>query len=307
MACPYSGDKTIVVCLDDGALSTAPIAGNFPSEVYVYVGDKTRRGELIDRAGLTNGNLYGLRVSVDDRAVPEESDAFGLGNATTGYVARGRFHLENLGDVSDLSALQLEQASINAGVTRFQRCEDGGWDPRRRRRNDFYFVTTASLTNNSRLWRLRFDDVERPERGGTVEILLRGNEGHTMLDNVTIDRRGRILMDEDPGNAPRVSKVWLYDIASGQFVQVAAHNPKFFDPTIPANPDFITQDEESSGIIDAGDLLGKGWFLLDVQSHKLSSEPELVEGGQLLAMFVDPDIGHASQGEDDEDYEENDR
>jgi len=33
--------------------------------------------------------------------------------------------------------------------------------------------------------------IEQPERGGTIEILLRGNEGHRMLDNVTIDRLGR--------------------------------------------------------------------------------------------------------------------
>jgi hypothetical protein len=57
-----------------------------------------------------------------------------------------------------------------------------------------------------------------------------------MTDNVTIDRKGRVLIDEDPGNTQRVSKIWLYDIASGQFIQVAAHNPKFFDPSIPANP-----------------------------------------------------------------------
>ena len=79
------------------------------------------------------------------------------------------------------------------------------------------------------------------------------------------------------------------------------HNPKFFDPSIPGNPSFITQDEESSGLIDAGHILGRGWFLLDVQAHKLSSDPELVEGGQLLAMSVDPDIGHAGDHEDDED------
>jgi hypothetical protein len=151
--------------------------------------------------------------------------------------------------------------------------------------------------------RLRFDVVEHPERGGTVEILLRGNEGHAMLDNVTIDRRGRILMDGDPGNAPRVSEVWLYDIASTQLVEVAAHDPTFFDPSLPANPSFITQDEESSGIIDAGEILGKGWFLLDVQAHKPSDDPELVEGRQLLAMFVDPDIGHTGSAENDEDYD----
>jgi hypothetical protein len=305
VASPYSGNKTVVVCLDDSALSTAPVATSFPSEVYVYIGTKTRSGSAIDRAGLTNGELYGMKLAVGSRQVFEESNEFGLGDATTGYVGAGRFTLQNLGDVSNLSALQLEQASIAAGVARLQRVEDGAWDPRRRRRDDFYFVTTASLTTNSRLWRLRFDDVERPERGGTIEILLRGDEGHRMLDNVTIDRRGRILMDEDPGNNPRISKVWLYGIATGQLIQVAAHNPKFFDPTIPGNPSFITQDEESSGIIDAGHLLGRGWFLLDVQVHKASSDPELVEGGQLLAMFVDPAIGH--DGADDEDDEEDDR
>src|SRR5437879_7149540 len=97
-------------------------------------------------------------------------------------------------------------------------------------------MTTANLTNNCRLWRLRFDDVEHPDRGGTIQILLKGDEGHSMLDNVTIDRWGRILMDEDPGNAPRVSKIWLYSIGTGELIQVVAHNPRFFDPSAPTTP-----------------------------------------------------------------------
>ena len=298
VASPHAQEKTIVVALDDGNLSTAGIAANFPSEVYVYVGTKTRRGHPVEQAGLTHGELYGLTISVDGRPVTEESDTFGLGTAASGYVGAGRFGLVNLGDVSSFNALQLEQASINAGVARLQRCEDGAWDPRRR--NDFYFVTTGSLTNNSRLWRLRFDDIERPDRGGRIEILLRGDEGHSMLDNVTIDRLGRVLMDEDPGNAPRVSKIWLYSIATRQMVQVAAHNPKFFDPTNASTPGFITQDEESSGIIDAAEVLGEGWFLFDVQAHKISTDVELVEGGQLLAMFVDPHIGQCEPDDEDD-------
>src|SRR5262249_41576046 len=42
-------------------------------------------------------------------------------------------------------------------------------------------------------------------------------------------------------------------------------------------------DEETSGVIDASDLLGPGWFLIDVQAHYLIPG-ELVEGGQLLAI-----------------------
>ena len=306
VASPYPQDRTVVVLTDDGSLSTAPIAANFPGEVYVYVGTKTTHGHPVERAGLTNGTLFGIAVTVGGHHVTEESNAFGLGDATTGYLGAARFSLYDLGDVSALGALELEQASIDGRVTRFRRPEDGAWDPRRGHHDDFYFVTTASLTSNCRLWRLRLDDVEHPEHGGTIEILLNGDEGHGMLDNVTIDRYGRILMDEDPGNSPRVSKIWLYQIGTGELVQVAAHNPRFFDPTVAGNSAFITQDEESSGIVDAAHILGDGWFLLDVQAHKASRDPELVEGGQLLAMYVDPRIGRDTHDEHDEDDEERD-
>ncbi len=300
VASPYPQEKTIVVLTDDSAQSTAGIPANFPSEVYVYIGRKQRHGHPVEQAGLTSGSLYGLTISVNGQPVAEESNDFGLGtSAATGFIGRGRFGLVNLGDISSLSALQLEQASIDRGVARLQRCEDGAWDPRKKRANDFYFVTTASITANCRLWRLRFDDIELPQLGGTIEILLKGDEGHRMLDNVTIDRWGRILMDEDPGNSNRVSKIWLYAIETGQLIQVAAHNPRFFDPAA-ASPDFITQDEESSGIIDASHILERGWFLLDVQAHKRSSDPELVEGGQLLALFVDPRIGSGHHDGDDD-------
>jgi hypothetical protein len=289
VASPYPQEKTVVVLLDDSSINTAPVAANFPSEVYVYVGSKTREGHPIERAGLANGSLYGLKVSVEGNPVTEESNQFGFGNLATGIIKSGKFTLHNFGDVSNWTAAELEQASIDNGVTRFQRVEDGAWDPRERQKNDFYFVTTASLTNNCRLWRLRFEDIRRPEKGGTIEMLLKGDEGHKMLDNVTIDRRGRILMDEDPGNTSRTAKIWMYLIATGQLVQVAEHNPKFFDPTILANPDLITQDEESSGLIDAADILGDGWFLFDVQAHTAHSDPELVEPGQLLALFVPPE------------------
>jgi hypothetical protein len=290
VACPYPQVKTIVACTDDSSAATGPLPNN-GSEVYFYVGAKQATGHPIERAGLTNGWLYGLTITVDGQAVIEESDLYGLGTATTGYVGKGRFELVNLGDVSGMTTtLELETQSNVNSVARFQRCEDGAWDPRERHQNDFYYVTTASITTNCRLWRLSFDDIERPELGGTIEILLRGDEGHRMLDNVAIDRLGRIVMDEDPGGNNRIAKIWLYSIDSRELIQVAAHNPRLFDPDS-KKPEFITNDEESSGIIDAADILGDGWFLLDVQSHKASSDPELVEGGQLVALWIDPDVG----------------
>jgi hypothetical protein len=88
---------------------------------------------------------------------------------------------------------------------------------------------------------------------------------------------------------------------------------------VSGGPNFLTQDEESSGIIDAEHVLGRGWFLFDVQNHKTvapAADPlGLVEGGQLLAMYVDPKIGapkghqhienHSS--EENESHQSNDR
>jgi hypothetical protein len=50
------------------------------------------------------------------------------------------------------------------------------------------------------------------------------------------------------------------------------------------------QDEESSGIMDATSLLGGDQrlaFLLDTQAHYGFSPTEIVEGGQLMTMYVE--------------------
>jgi hypothetical protein len=163
--------------------------------------------------------------------------------------------------------------------------------PSRRRRMDtsnpnvYYFVTTDQYPGKSRLWRLTFDDASHPELGGTIDMLLDGTEGQQMLDNITVDDRGQIVALEDIGDQPALGKVWHYDIAGDAITQVAEHDPALFTP---GAPDFITQDEETSGVIDVSTILGEGWYLLDDQVHAASADPELVEGGQLLAMHVPP-------------------
>jgi hypothetical protein len=109
-----------------------------------------------------------------------------------------------------------------------------------------------------------------------------------MLDNMAIDHHGRILMQEDVGGNDRLGKVWLYSIPTKQLVEVAEHDATRFAPGAPG---FLTRDEEASGIIDAERILGRGWFLLDVQAHYNIGDVELVEGGQLVAMWVDPGLG----------------
>lgn len=251
-----TGLKTVVVGLDDDE----------SGQVYVYVGTKTNEGTPADRAGLNNGRLYGVKVT----GVPRETDE-GFSSA--------RFELFDLGDLSNDDGEELEEDSVAAGVTAWQRPEDGAWDPSRPR--DFYFATTG-VTTLSRLWRLRFDDIHDITRGGRVELMFDDTDGPRAMDNITITRDSILYLQEDNGAHPRVSGIWRYDLRTGDDpVLIAIHDPVRF-----AEGGTLTTDEESSGIIDMTDILGPGWILFTSQAH-FKGQPHEVQGGQLLAaQFV---------------------
>ena len=87
-----------------------------------------------------------------------------------------------------------------------------------------------------------------------------------MFDNITVDKMGRVLLQEDVGNQAHLGKIWIYDIASGTVLEVARHDADLFLST---SANYIgTQDEETSGIIDVSSILGPGTYLLDDQVHK---------------------------------------
>ncbi|MCW3120539.1 MAG: large protein [Flavipsychrobacter sp.] len=258
VASPLASDTTVVVGMDDGT----------PGQVYVYVGTKTTTGTDIDKAGLNNGKLYGVTVA----GLINETDA----SVPTPGTA---FTLTNMGSVQNMTGAALNTASNTAGVTNFLRPEDGAWDPQNY--NDFYFATTNSFTSPSRLWRLRFTDAKNPTLGGTVSAVLDGTEGQKMLDNITIDNYGHILLVEDVGGNAHLGKVWQYTIATDVLKQVATHDSTRF---LSGSANFLTIDEEASGILDVEKILGPGMFLTSDQAH-YGIPGGIVEGGQLLAMF----------------------
>jgi hypothetical protein len=180
-----------------------------------------------------------------------------------------------------MTGAALQTASNIAGVTQFLRPEDGAWDPTNPQ--DFYFVTTNSFSSPSRLWKLHFSNLNDLTQGGTITAVLDGTEGHVMLDNITIDSFGNILMQEDVGNNARLGKTWQYKIATDELKEIASHDASRF---LIGGANYIgTQDEEGSGIIDAQHVLGAGMFLLVDQAHH-PMPGEIYEGGQLLAMNV---------------------
>lgn len=264
VASPASGNKTVVVGLDDAT----------PGQLYVYISNKTNTGTEIDKAGLQNGKLYGVKVAGLTTEVSASVPAPGT-----------RFDMFDLGNVRNKTGALLNTESNAGGVTNFLRPEDGAWDPTNP--NDFYFATTNSFTAPSRLWRLRFDNVLSPETGGTIEAVLDGTEGGKMFDNFSVDRLGKIILQEDVGNNVHIGKMWQYNIATDSLFPLAYHDSTRF---ISGQPNFLTQDEEASGIIDMSEILGPGKYLFDDQAH-YGIPGELVEGGQLLVMENPYSIG----------------
>jgi hypothetical protein len=134
-------------------------------------------------------------------------------------------------------------------------------------------------------------------------MLLDGSEAPYLSkpDNIVMDDLGNILIQEDPGNNAAVARVVSYRISDGKLATVAQFKSEYF--AVGAGK-FITQDEESSGIIDVTKYLKSGssdkakYYMLVAQIHATptKSRPDLtpapygidnaVEGGQWYVMKV---------------------
>jgi len=261
VANPATGNKTVVMGMDDSQ----------DGQVYVYVGEKRIKGNPVEQAGLVGGQLYALKSKGQ------------------------RFSLVNLGDGSAMRGDDLEKAGQKEEVTRFMRPEDGAWDIANP--NIFYFATTDKIDGNSQIFQLKFDDVNQPDQGGEISMVLKARDiGAQMFDNLTVAGDGRLLIEEDPGNNLHLAAIWLFDPVSGKAEKVLMADSERF-----TNKDsvlYMTQDEENSGIIEITGLVqdakwfeaGKRYFLSTIQVHAKSSDPELVENGQLYLLIGNTDI-----------------
>jgi hypothetical protein len=301
MAAPNRSDTTLVLGLED--------AGG--GQLWAYVGRKSKKGDAFRRAGLQNGT--GFVIDAVDSAV--KTDAEFRAAYPTGDPAE-----VELKEVEwDASGARQNAEAAADGLT-LNRIEDGAFDPQRP--DDFYFVTTEGAarpdgSDGGGVWRLRFEDIETPELGGELTLLLDGSEdwgsGEAKLfkpDNVELDARGNFLIQEDPGGNAHLARILAYNVRTGDRKVLARFDGAIFGPGS-ADP-AATIDEESSGVLDATKLLGSDRFLFDAQVHKAyttggapagyAADPagELVEFGQLLTMKVSWDEvwGHGHHHDD---------
>jgi hypothetical protein len=284
LANPASGDRTVVVSLDDDT----------PGQVYVYFGTKSATGNPVQRAGLAGGRLYGIRVY-------DGGPRYGYGPApreNKGAI-QGRFDLVDLTPYATGSGASLNSASITSGVTDFARPEDGVWATNNPR--VFYWATTGATLDGARqtarLYKLTFDSLWDPS-GGTIDLVvdsatLTGTDGQTArgFDNTTFDGAGRIVVQEDGGDNDYIAKTWRIDPVTGSAVQVLESDRSRFTP---GAANFLTRKEEHSGVIEITMLVrsaswyqpGRRYYLGTNQAHYWLPG-ELVEGGQLY-LFASP-------------------
>ena len=284
--------QTVVVGTDDTT----------PGEVYVYIGAKTNSGNAVERAGLTNGQVYGLKVN----SAAGYTGAVTLENATG---INGTFILAplfNNGTITGKSGAEFQTASLTAGVTQFARPEDAQWLDH----DSLVFATTGATVNSvavsSKLYQIDFNSDAANgilTTGGNINLLvdsakLTGKDGQTArsFDNLTVGEDGFIYIQEDPGNVAYVAKHWIINPALSTqalreqgAVQIFESDRSRF--TLGGSA-FQTIDEENSGIIDITSIVNDGiagskWFMVTNQSHTAATGPNaatLVEPGQFLAL-----------------------
>jgi len=295
-ACPFPQVRTVVIGMDDSS----------PGQVYVYIGTKTNSGTDVDKAGLTNGALYGIKVTgfpLESRTAPT------FGGIVKGGTVPFTMQIKNVnGNVASQTGAQLQADSVANGVTEFLRPEDGSWDTKNP--NRFYFATTdrydqvkdgaGAQVGRSRLWALEFTNIANPAAGGVIRLLIDGSEtlangGQNMMDNIGADMDGNVTIVEDVGGQQHNGKFARYNAATGVVTILAMHDTAR-NGDLPPGPTAtapFSQDEEFSGDHDitdimAGSALNTGgssdrFYLFCDQSHYSLLSPQ-VEGGQIILM-----------------------
>jgi len=138
---------------------------------------------------------------------------------------------------------------------------------------------TVGQADNGSIFKFVFNE-NNPRNVDSISVLAQGDDSSGDLftsfvnpDNIDTSAKS-LMVQEDADNA----KIWRYNLRNGRWSVVATVN----DP-----------DGESSGIVDASDWFGPGYWILDVQGHGNNVAEEVIDGvtykresGQLLLMKI---------------------
>ena len=303
---PTTTKNTVIMGNEDG--------DSKDSQLWMYMGSKTKTGTWFEKAGLTNGKSYVLAAPAN---APVANDA----EIRTKYGKNKPFAV-TFAAIDIKANGKAQNVEANKKGIELARVEDGHFDPNKP--NDFYFVTTQSDSDANNkivgattpnpatptvsrdggaLWRLRFVDVNKPFLGTTLELLLDGSEDIYMSkpDNITVDTLGNVLIQEDPGNNAHLARIVSYRIRDGKVGTIAQFKAEYFAPGAAS---LITSDEESSGIVEVTEELRTSksdkasyfMFVAQIHASPAKSRPDMdatdatlakvIEGGQWYILKI---------------------
>ena len=249
--------------------------------LYAYIADSW--------SGAISGSEGSLYVWTADAAT---SDA-GL---TKGQTLDG--HFVPVTQVENATSDTLDAASSDKNGFKFTRLEDASVSQERAGR--VYFDDTGRLGANTvkgRLYRMDIDPSNPTH--ASVTLLLDGDASDDLInpDNLATSAHSVVIQEDRnsehrgpivPGRPddPGYGRILVYDVKTGTIRRVArVDTPAALRPGT----------WESSGVINAQTLLGRGWWLVDVQAHDVTApQPGMTlapdsstgEDGQLLAIYI---------------------
>lgn len=277
--------KTVLLLMEDGP------ATPLESQLYMYVGQRSAVGTTLDQNGLTNGQLYALKVG--GKTAEAAADVTGAASAAE-WVP--------VASPETKTYTQLNTDTVAAGAYGFARVEDGAFD--KDDPNRFYFVTTGQNAVNNNLGRIYQLDLNASDPAGAASLKLVVNAdaiikggGDTAVSPDNIDTASGWLMVQEDGTSPsrtemgkrnRDGSIWRFPIVPAKGGLVASS-----DRIVELNPpgrDGIAVGPgvwETSGIIDTSTIFGPDTWLFDVQAHGPTVPPNVAsqgEDGQLLLL-----------------------
>jgi hypothetical protein len=246
------------------------------SYLYAYIADdfnQALRG--------VSGSLYVWRAKDFDTET-------GNATATKGESIPGEFVPIPQSANTDDDTLKAAAAARNA--FKFDRLEDLAVRPDRAGRT--YFADTGKPPPTTRGRIYQFDINPRDPTEATLKMILNGdppdNDDIVNPDNMDASSKVLVIQEDREGafrNVP--NRVLVHRFGSPGVTTVA----EVVIPSVPTN-----FNAESSGVINAGHVLGKDWWLLDVQAHNITTAPQpgpdltpnssVGEDGQLLALKI---------------------
>jgi hypothetical protein len=280
-----------------------------PSYLYAYIaGDFNRALRGVE------GSLYVWKA--------DSTAETGNATATKGESIPGRF--VPIEQTFNADSGTLKGRATTLGAFKFDRLEDIAVRPDVRGRT--YIADTGKPTGPGATLRGRVYqfDIDRgdPTRA-TLKMILNGDGPNPddIFNPDNMDASAKVLMIQEdreavfragtPANSGGYGRVMEYRFSNGSLRSVARVNTP---PGAPPNPEncagCLPGTWESSGIIDASRVLGKNWWLLDVQGHSSTAPqpgPTLApntatgENGQLLAIKVPGSHGGGDDDDDDDD------